>query len=242
MKTNLKLTLILACLLPAASGLQAGTETYDSKSVTRPPETEIFGTGPYISLQAGVNAFQEYGRSRHYQLAEGDFAIRRDSRVGGFGGLKAGYVFGTGLIRPTVEADLFYNGFRTRYREKLNGNTIARFNEDVNSGAFMANFILKIAPPSWPRLQPYAGVGVGAWVMGDNEVTWTGPTPSFPIRRQGKDSGFAWQVIGGGDYYLNRRWSVYGEYKFLNYEDAAPVGPQRAIRQHLAGVGVRFHF
>lgn len=235
-------TLSLAGLLALASAAPAGTETYDAKTVTRPSAPELFGTGPYVSIQAGVNAFQDYGRSRHYTLAEGDLAIRRDSRLGGFGGLKFGYVFGTGTIRPTLEADLFYNGFRTRYREKLNGNTIARFDQDVNSGAFLANFILRLAPASWPRFQPYVGAGVGAYVLGDADVTWTGPTPSFPIRRQGKDSGFAWQVIGGGDYYLNRRWSVYGEYKFLNYEDAAPVGPQRAIRQHLAGVGLRFHF
>ena len=32
--------------------------------------------------------------------------------VGFFGGIKLGYVFGTGVVRPTVEGDFFYNGFR----------------------------------------------------------------------------------------------------------------------------------
>ena len=32
--------------------------------------------------------------------------------VGFFGGIKLGYVFGSGVVRPTVEGDFFYNGFR----------------------------------------------------------------------------------------------------------------------------------
>ncbi len=32
--------------------------------------------------------------------------------VGFFGGVKLGYVFGSGVVRPTVEGDFFYNGFR----------------------------------------------------------------------------------------------------------------------------------
>jgi len=34
--------------------------------------------------------------------------------VGFYGGIKLGYVFGTGVIRPTIEGDWFYNGFRGR--------------------------------------------------------------------------------------------------------------------------------
>ena len=35
-----------------------------------------------------------------------------NNEVGFYGGIKAGYVFGTGVFRPTIEGDFFYNGWQ----------------------------------------------------------------------------------------------------------------------------------
>ena len=71
--------------------------------------------------------------------------------VGFFGGIKLGYVFGSGVVRPTIEGDFFYNGFRGgadfTLRDRFD-DVIAQRNVTtwVNTGAFMANFILRFAP------------------------------------------------------------------------------------------------
>src|SRR5206468_12857620 len=87
--------------------------------------------------------------------------------VGFYGGIKLGYVFGHGVVRPTIEGDFFYNGFRGGANFTLRdqfGNTLAQRDVDtwINTGAFMANFILRLAPGN-QRFQPYAGAGVGIY-------------------------------------------------------------------------------
>ena len=87
--------------------------------------------------------------------------------VGFFGGIKLGYVFGTGVVRPTVEGDFFYNGFRGggdfTLRDSF-GDVLAQRNATtwINTGAFMGNFILRFAPGN-QKFQPYAGAGVGVY-------------------------------------------------------------------------------
>ena len=87
--------------------------------------------------------------------------------VGFFGGIKLGYVFGTGVVRPTVEGDFFYNGFRGGADFTLRdsfGDVLAQRNATtwINTGAFMGNFILRFAPGN-QKFQPYAGAGVGVY-------------------------------------------------------------------------------
>src|SRR5205085_12273850 len=86
---------------------------------------------------------------------------------GFYGGVKLGYVFGTGVVRPTVEGDFFYNGFRGGANFTLRdsfGDVLAQRNAStwINTGAFMANFILRFAPGN-QRFQPYVGAGVGVY-------------------------------------------------------------------------------
>jgi predicted porin len=68
----------------------------------------------------------------------------------------------------------------------------------------------------------------------------------------------AWQVIAGSDYYWTPKFSTFIEYHFLNYTSdtllAVRTREQRQqireikkefdldLKQHLVGVGVRFHF
>src|SRR6202162_2579661 len=67
----------------------------------------------------GANIYQDRGDNRTFTQDNpnlpgfGDnLEVNPKNDVGFFGGIKLGYVFGTGVVRPTVEGDFFYNGFR----------------------------------------------------------------------------------------------------------------------------------
>src|SRR5467141_4818617 len=149
-----------------AVSLQAGQEVY--KQVAPPPPPELYGLGFYGAIDAGANVFQNRGGDRTFTDDFGDtLTISPKNDVGFFGGVKLGYVFLTGVFRPTVEGDFFYNGFRGGANFTLRDsfdNVVAQRNVDtwINTGVFMANFILRFAPGN-QRFQPYAGAGVGVY-------------------------------------------------------------------------------
>src|SRR5882724_10405071 len=99
-----------------ADSLQAGTEVY--KQVAPPPPPELYGLGFYGAIDAGANVFQNRGGDRTFSDDNpnspffGDTLTVSPKNDGGFfGGIKLGYVFGTGVFRPTIEGDFFYKGF-----------------------------------------------------------------------------------------------------------------------------------
>src|SRR5213080_3627384 len=152
-----KLSLLSAAVLIGllAAPLQAGTEVY--KQVAPPPPPELYGLGFYGAIDMGANVYQNRGGDRTFS------DDNRDSPF--FGGIKLGYVFGTGVFRPTIEGDFFYNGFRGgadfALRES-DGDLIRSSSATtwINTGAFMGNFIGRFA---FGRFQPYAGAGVGIY-------------------------------------------------------------------------------
>ncbi|HEV3099069.1 MAG TPA: hypothetical protein VGY75_05080, partial [Candidatus Udaeobacter sp.] len=127
------------CALIGSSAL-AG----DYKGVVPAPKPTVecpFGTGWYVALEGGANVYQDVATSRDFNFSNGDnVRISRDENIGGFGGIKVGYVFGTGTFRPTIEEDLFYNGINTDIHVKLNNVEVAHGSNLINSGAFMTNF------------------------------------------------------------------------------------------------------
>src|SRR5689334_12527396 len=105
------LTMLLSSVV-LASSLLAGPSDY--KQVAPAPPPCDFGTGWYFALDGGANVYQDVNRTRDHVFANGDVAqISSDSNVGGYGGIKIGYVFGNGTFRPTIEEDMFYNGVST---------------------------------------------------------------------------------------------------------------------------------
>ena len=194
-----------------------------AKTISEPATTVDYGTGAYIALQAGLNL------SQNTFTAPADSNISSKSLVGGFGGLKGGYVFGKGLIRPAVEADVFYNGFS----QDLYAKGFGKFSSTrVDSAAYLVNGIARI---NLGRFQPYAGLGIGGYTA-DAGGSYGGTVLDKTT------SDWAWQAIGGLDYYVTPSISVFTEYKFLNYMNSWDRVGHNSFSQHLAGAGVRFHF
>ena len=93
-----------------AASVQAG-EAVSYKQVAPPPPPELYGLGFYGAIDGGANVYQNRGGDRVFTDDFGDtLTISPKNDVGAFGGIKAGYVFGTGVFRPTIEGDFLYNG------------------------------------------------------------------------------------------------------------------------------------
>src|SRR6266508_2335378 len=108
----------------ATVSVHAGQEVY--KQVA-PPPPRVYGLGFYGACDAGENIYQDRGDTRTFtqdnpNLLGFGYTLEVDPKndVGFFGGIKLGYVFGTGVVRPTVEGDFFYNGFRPGWDATLN--------------------------------------------------------------------------------------------------------------------------
>jgi opacity protein-like surface antigen len=203
----------------------------------------------------GANVYQNRGGTRTFTDDNPNSPFFGDSLtvdpkndVGFFGGVKLGYVFLKGVVRPTVEGDFFYNGFRGGANFTLRdsfGDVLAQRNVNtwINSGAFMGNFILRFA---FGRFQPYAGAGVGIYYAESAGTQVVDPvTGRVPINTGGGQShaDLAWQIIAGTDYYWTPKFSTFIEYKFLQYTSTQINTRQnRDLNQQLVGAGVRLHF
>jgi len=237
-----------------AASLQAGQEVY--KQVA-PPPPPLYGLGFYGAIDAGANIYQNRGSDTTFsddRVGSPDFGdtltVSPKNDVGFFGGVKLGYVFGTGVFRPTVEGDFFYNGFRGGADftlRDINNNVLAQRDVTtwINSGAFMFNFIMRFAPGN-QRFQPYVGAGVGVYYAESAGTEVLNPvTGVVPINTGGGAShaDLAWQIVAGSDYYWTPKFSTFIEYKFLNYTSTQINTRQdRDLRQQLLGAGVRLHF
>jgi len=252
MKKSLLLTAIVVGFLTAS--LQAG-EPVAYKQVAPPPPPELYGLGFYGAIDMGANVYQNRGGDRTFtddRVGTEDFGdtltVSPKNDVGFFGGIKLGYVFGTGVFRPTLEGDFFYNGFRGGADFTLRdsfGNVLAQRDVTtwINTGAFMGNFIGRFA---FGRFQPYAGAGVGIYYAESAGTEVRNPvTGNVPINTGGGQShaDLAWQIIAGSDYYWTPKFSTFIEYHYLNYTSTQiETNEDRDLGQHLLGAGLRFHF
>ena len=237
----------------ATASVQAGPpEVY--KQPAPPPPPELYGLGFYGAIDLGANVYQNRGGDRTFTDNDPNSPFFGDSLdvspkndVGFFGGIKLGYVFGTGVIRPTVEGDFFYNGFKGGADFTLreaDGDVIrsSSVNSTVNTGAFMFNFILRIAPQGW-RFQPYAGGGIGVYYAESAGVDISTPRGTFSTGGGANHADFAWQIVAGADYYWSPKFSTFIEYHYLNYTSSQiNTSQSRDLGQHLVGAGVRVHF
>ena len=207
-----------------------------------PPAPEVYGTGFYAALLLGANVYQETRGSRSFTNLNGDvLTIEPKSDAGFFGGLKLGYVFGTGTIRFALEEDMFYNGWKRGADSKVvdvNGvvTQTSSSSININSGAFLTNGIIKFGNQ---RFQPYIGAGAGGYFAETPGLNVNG----FQTSGNGNAGGFAWQAFAGADYYFNPKTSIFLEYKFLEYVHYNDhFDNSSEFNQQLIGGGIRFHF
>ena len=250
MKKFSLLTSMMVGLVTAS--LQAGTETF-KQVAPPPPPPELYGLGFYGAIDMGANVYQDRGGNKTFTDTNpnSDFfgdtlEVDPKNDVGFFGGIKLGYVFGTGVFRPTVEGDFFYNGFQGGANFTLrepDGDLIrsSSLTTWINTGAFMGNFIGRFA---FGRFQPYVGAGVGVYFAESAGLRFTGPNGETFNTGGGKShADLAWQIIAGTDYYWNPKFSTFIEYKYLNYTSTQiNTNQNRNLGQQLVGAGVRFHF
>lgn len=207
------------------------------------PPPSACGTGWYFGLQGGGNISQDIS-DHHWDINGVDVALGMDSNVGGYGGIKFGYVFGQSDWRFALEEDWYYNGMDADAHVRVNGTELQNVNVDavLNTAAFMTNLVLRYAPHGNCGFQPYIFGGIGGWwgeTGGDIDVTVGNTTRSFGSADNG---GFAFQLGAGFDYYFSPKWSIFTEYKFVDYTNAGGDWNDSNIGQHLIGGGFKVHF
>src|SRR2546430_4222003 len=253
MKKLLFSTAALTGLL--AASLQAGPAV-EYKQVA-PPPPPMYGLGFYGAIDMGANIYQNRGDNKTFTQDNpnlpgfGDnLEVDPKNDVGFYGGVKLGYVFGTGVVRPTVEGDFFYNGFRGGANftlRDIDNNVLAQRDATtwINTGAFMFNFILRFAPGN-QRFQPYAGAGVGVYYAESAGAELTNPnTGTVTVNTGGGQShaDLAWANYSGSDYYWTPHVCNLIDYRFLEYTSTQiDTRDNRVLGQQLLGAGVRFHF
>ena len=225
--------LTVAAVLPSPA--KAG-ETYSAPSAP----VDLYGVGWYGGIQLGANIYQDRGDTRVFtNLIFDSLILEPTNDTGFFGGVKIGYVFGTGPVRFALEEDMFYNGWQTGADSILTVGGITTTSSSsltINTGAFMTNGLMRFGNG---KFQPYIGFGIGAYYAESAGGNF-GP---FNVGGGSSHADFAWQVIAGADLYVNRTNSIFVEYKFLEYTASqADFGSSRVLGQQLLGAGWRFHF
>ena len=224
--------------------VQAGTEQVTTTTNVA-PEQLLYGVGFYGAIDMGANIHQDRGGTRVFENEFGDtLTIEPKNNAGFYGGIKLGYVFGTGSFRPTVEGDFFYNGFKGGADVTLEENgvvTRARSSSStINTGAFMSNFIMRFGTG---QFQPYVGGGIGIYYAESAGVDFSSTRGNFGTSGGASHTDFAWQIVAGADYYWNPKFSTFLEYHYLNYSSTQiDTSQDRNLGQHLLGAGIRFHF
>ncbi|MFQ3577962.1 MAG: hypothetical protein SNJ52_02990 [Verrucomicrobiia bacterium] len=199
------------------------------------------GAGPYWGLHGGVNAYQTYEGTRRATVAGRSVALEVKEKLGGFGGLKFGYNFNGGFIRPALEVDTFYNGADFTVGGRVDGREVVRGSGRFDTGAFLVNGLLRMDLGG--SFIPYVGVGGGFWIGQVSDPTLrlaNGQTIKGESGSQ-NGSGLAAQGLAGFDYYLAPQTSLFTEYKWLNYFGSDLPGGS-TVGQHLIGLGMRFNF
>src|SRR5437773_3265789 len=227
----------------------------DYKQAAPPPPPPNYGVGFYGAIDLGANVYPNRGGTRTFTQDNpnlpgfGDtLEVDPKNDVGFFGGVKLGYVFLTGVVRPTIEGDFFYNGFRGGANftlRDIDGDVLAQRDATtwINTGAFMGNFILRFA---FGRFQPYAGAGVGIYYAESAGAQVVNPVTGTVTINTGagqSHTDLAWQIIAGTDYYWTPKFSTFIEYKFLDYTSTQiNTNQSRNLGQQLVAAGVRVHF
>lgn len=268
---------VLACtaLLAALSvSAYAGTEAKDMKEIAPAPQCAPADDGFYVGVYGGANFSQDYGNghSEYSFPGIGGVAVVSHStnsdRLGGVGGIKAGYKFqstdiGDGFaLQPAVELDALYLGTSAHLHSTGNsaafGASSTLSTSDLDSGAFFVNGILNLKTPS--IVTPYIGAGIGGEYLSasnvklNNTILGGVPTPTVSSSYSDDTFAFAVEAIAGVNINIASHWDLFTEYKFVaaidpsfTYNNVYVAGDSLKfnpdfIGQHLITAGIKYNF
>jgi opacity protein-like surface antigen len=247
---------LLALLTLSAHAGTDSKDMKDMKQVSQPVESDA---GFYVAAYGGVNFSTDYGNRRTVISAGGANAnVTPDavhSDIGGVGGVKGGYNFESfpvceGLrLQPAVELEGLYIGMRS----KAASNGAFNDTTSYNNAAGLVNGIIrfKIADGFLAHFVPYVGVGAGVeYVTAHTDLNVGGVHAG---NAGDQDLDFAAQALAGIDYNINRHWTIFTEYKFIDALGTDLKSPSVAggadyrfkpdqLAQQLATVGVKYNF
>ena len=243
-KQNLFAISVAALLTGAAHGGEAPSQLWNAPPAMQqpaPPVSLYGGEGFYWGIQGGINAYQTYEGTERTKINGTNVTLEMREKVGGYGGLKWGYAFGSGTgILSALEADIFYNGVDYDLEGRADGSKFGSVTGRFDTGALMGNYIMRFGVGR--QFQPYIGAGIGGWFgqIQDTRLSLDG-LGSARISSGDTSGGFAWQLLAGADYFVSERMSLFTEYKFLAYH-GIDLPTSDPVYQHLVGVGVRFYY
>jgi opacity protein-like surface antigen len=178
------------------------------------------------------------------------------------GGIKAGYNFESFAVcedlrlQPAVEVEGLYIGMRSKDAFKLPPGTVG-FNDTTtyNNAAGLVNGIIrfKIADGFMAHIVPYVGLGAGVeYVTAHTDLSSSAGL--HPGNAGDQDLDFAADALAGVDFNLNKHWTLFTEYKFVDALGTDLKSPSVTaggsdyrfkpdqLAQQLATVGVKYNF
>ena len=242
-----------------------------------PRKEKEYQTGNYAAVWGGANLFQQadpsvkdnYGLGIKAGLDLKDamnFAVgAKIGHIWDLDGLKFYGEKSSLKLMPSVEGEFIYtqnngsklqwNGTLTDGVDTVSGELNQKY--DMSIYALTVNPILRV---QWGMFRPYIGFGIGgAYLNAENKgINGKGTINGSPASGEVWSGGgsesevvFCFQGIAGTDIFLNDRWSVFVEYKYLGLvglEFDKAIGGNATYEMgdiygnHLAVVGIKFHY
>jgi opacity protein-like surface antigen len=148
-------------------------------------------------------------------------------------GLKFGYAFVTPIpIRPSIELELNYLNSELHGE----GGPLGQFDSELHAYSAMGNLVLALDFEEFrdnygdvlAALKPYVGAGAGIGYVHQNDVRFTRTNGNVARKDEGGEASFGYQVFGGLEIELAPEFSLYGEYKYVNFYDLGNADIQGA--------------
>lgn len=197
--------------------------------------------GPYISGFLGIALPRDTTvTTDNFTTIPIDDSVEFDPGINT--GATGGYDFG--LVR--LEGELSYKQSDIKTITDLgNGDRYRNIDGSLGVAAFMANAFFDLHNDT--PVSPYLGGGIGFATLHLSDTFGTGPTGRQWLYDSGDDTVFAYQVGGGLDIAINRRFSLDIGYRYFGTDTATfsnDFNREHSLKyeSHNTSVGFRVRF
>jgi opacity protein-like surface antigen len=135
-----------------------------------------------------------------------------------------------GIVLPAMAFDVFW----THYNYKANGTgsfSSSSFDSHLNTitAAYMPELKFNLG-----SVRPYIGVGVGATYLNSGRQKIETPVGTTTLNGTSSDWDFSAQGVAGVEFFLDPRWALSLEYKYLYILDPS-------LKSNVDGTPVNYH-